>query len=162
ERAAHLADGERLAWDRLVLATGSRPALPPIARLQRAGVHALRPPRDAQDIAGRAARRGHAPGAGRGLLGPGAAPRPQAGATPATTLKVMGVELFCAGRPEAAGEEDEVLSLDSRAGRYRKLIVDGDRLVGALLLGDLAEVPALHELIEHGGAVPDELLDGAP
>jgi NAD(P)H-nitrite reductase large subunit len=84
------------------------------------------------------------------------------GAIPATTLKVMGVDLFCAGRPEAAAGEDEVLSLDSRSGRYRKLIVAGDRLVGALLLGDLAEVPALHELIEHGGAVPGELLDGAP
>jgi AhpD family alkylhydroperoxidase len=83
------------------------------------------------------------------------------GAVPATTLKVMGVDLFCAGRPESTAGEDEVLSLDSRAGRYRKLVVAGDRLVGALLLGDLTEVPVLHDLIEHGGAVPPALLDGA-
>jgi NAD(P)H-nitrite reductase large subunit len=84
------------------------------------------------------------------------------GAIPATTLKVMGIDLFCAGRAEAAADEDELLSLDSRSGRYRKLVVAGDRLVGALLLGDLAEVPALHALVEHGGAVPDALLAGAP
>jgi ferredoxin-nitrate reductase len=306
-REAHLADGDRLAWDRLVLATGSRPALPPIGGLQRAGVHAFRTLRDAQAIAERAARGGPAVVVGGGLLGleaarglqargrrvtivhladrlmeqqldplaasllerrirglgidvlvgavteevlgnghvegvrlaggqeleadlvvvatgvrpdvelareaglevergivvddelrtshPGVwavgecaehrgalyglwapvkrqarvagaaiAGRPAAfhGATPATTLKVMGVDLFCAGRPQAAADEDEVLSLDSRSGRYRKLVVAGDRLAGALLLGDLGEVPVLHDLIERGGAIPDALFDGAP
>src|SRR4051812_38309740 len=306
-RAAELADGARLEWDRLVLATGSRPALPPIAGLERAGVHAFRTLRDAQQIAEGAARGGHAVVVGGGLLGleaarglqargqrvtivhlaerlmeqqldalaasllerrirelgidvlvraatqevtgngrvegvrladgteleadlvvvatgvrpevelaraaglevergivvddelrashPGVwavgecaehrdalyglwapvkrqarvagaaiAGRPAAfhGAVPATTLKVMGVDLFCAGRFEPGAGEDEVLSLDSRSGRYRKLVVAGDRLVGALLLGELAEVPALHALIEHGGTAPPALLDGAP
>jgi len=95
--------------------------------------------------------------------GASVAGRPAAfhGAVPATTLKVMGVDLFCAGRPDAGAGEDEVLALDSREGRYRKLVLAGDRLVGALLLGDLAEVPALHEHIEHARPVPPELTTGA-
>src|SRR4051795_1604456 len=306
-RGAQLDDGEMLEWDRLVLATGSQPALPPIAGLRRAGVHAFRTLRDAQAITAAAARGGRAVVVGGGLLGleaarglqarglrvtivhladrlmeqqldglaagllqrrirelgidvllgaqteevvgnghaegvrladgteveaglvvvatgvrpevalaraaglevargvvvddelrashPGVwavgecaehretlyglwapvrrqaqvagaaiAGRPAAfhGVVPATTLKVMGVALFCAGRAQAADGDDEVLALDSRAGRYRKLVVAGDRLVGALLLGELSEVPALHGLIEHGGAVPPALLDGAP
>ena len=36
------------------------------------------------------------------------------GAVPATTLKVMGVDLFCAGRAQPLDGEEEVLFLDSR------------------------------------------------
>ena len=46
------------------------------------------------------------------------------GAVPATTLKVAGIDLFCAG---AAAEPDplaeEVIALDSRRERYRKLVL---------------------------------------
>ena len=304
EREVELAGGERLGWDRLVLATGSQPALPPIAGLHRSGVHAFRTLSDAQAITAAAARGGRAVVVGGGLLGleaarglqargvrvtivhladrlmeqqldtlgagllerrirelgidvllnarteeiagngsaegvrlaggqeldaglvvvatgvrpdvrlaraaglevgrgvvvddelrashPGVwavgecaehretvyglwppvrrqarvagaaiAGRPAAfhGAVPATTLKVMGVDLFCAGRAEARPGEEEVLALDSRSGRYRKLILAGDRLAGAVLLGDLGEAPALHDVIEHGRPVPDELLN---
>jgi anaerobic selenocysteine-containing dehydrogenase/NADPH-dependent 2,4-dienoyl-CoA reductase/sulfur reductase-like enzyme/bacterioferritin-associated ferredoxin len=98
------------------------------------------------------------------VAGAALAGRPAAfhGAVPATTLKVMGVDLFCAGHPEPGPGEEEIVSLDSRSGRYRKLVVAGDRLAGAVLIGDLAEVPALHDLIEHGRPIPSELLDGPP
>jgi ferredoxin-nitrate reductase len=82
------------------------------------------------------------------------------GAIPATTLKVMGVDLFCAGRPEPRPDEEEVISLDSRSGRYRKLVVAGERLVGAVLIGGLAEVPVLHDLVDSGRPVPPGVLDG--
>jgi NAD(P)H-nitrite reductase large subunit len=83
------------------------------------------------------------------------------GVAPATTLKVAGIDLFCAGVADAALDEDEVVVLDSRSGRYRKLVVAGDRLVGAILLGDLGDAGAVHELLETGRPVPAELLDAA-
>ncbi|HEX2086137.1 MAG TPA: FAD-dependent oxidoreductase, partial [Solirubrobacteraceae bacterium] len=81
------------------------------------------------------------------------------GVTPATTLKVAGIDLFCAGAAEASVDEEEVLALDSRAGRYRKLVLSGDRLAGAILLGDLGDAATVHELLETGRPVPPELLD---
>ncbi|HEU4702227.1 MAG TPA: FAD-dependent oxidoreductase, partial [Conexibacter sp.] len=83
------------------------------------------------------------------------------GAVPATTLKVMGVDLFAAGRAQAAEGEEELLSLDTRVGRYRKLVVADDRLVGAVLLGDLSEAVTLRRLVEEGRPVPPELLEAA-
>ena len=81
------------------------------------------------------------------------------GAVPATTLKVMGVDLFCAGRPQPLDGEEELLFLDSRRGRYRKLVLAEDRLMGAVLLGDLTEALALRQLVEDGRSVPPELLE---
>ena len=306
-REAELANGEALCWDRLVLATGSQPTLPPIDGLHRTGVHTFRTFGDARAITAGAARGGRAVVVGGGLLGLEAARglkarglsvtvvhladrlmeqqldalaagmlerrirelgidvmlgahteevvgngraegvrvadgreldadlvvvatgvrpdvtlareaglevqrgvvvddelrashagvwavgecaehrgtvyglwapvrrharvagaslagRPAAfhGATSSTTLKVMGVDLFCAGHPEPRPGEEEIISLDSRSGRYRKLVVAGERLVGAVLIGELAEVSALHDLIEHGRPIPSELLHGPP
>jgi len=79
---------------------------------------------------------------------------------PATTLKVAGIDLFCAG--QAAEPDDmaeEVIALDSRRERYRKLVVRDGRLSGATLLGDLADARELRGLIASGGVVPDSLLD---
>jgi ferredoxin-nitrate reductase len=81
------------------------------------------------------------------------------GAVPATTLKVMGVDLFCAGRAQPLEGEEELLFLDSRRGRYRKLVLADDRLVGAVLLGDLSEAVTLRQLVEDGRRVPPEMLD---
>jgi bacterioferritin-associated ferredoxin len=74
--------------------------------------------------------------AGAGVVGDPAAFH---GATPATTLKVAGVDLF-AGRAIQATVEacDEILFADTRRRRYRKLVLDGDRLASATLVGDVA------------------------
>ena len=81
------------------------------------------------------------------------------GAVPATTLKVMGVDLFCAGRAQPLDGEEELLFLDSRRGRYRKLVLSEDRLMGAVLLGDLSEAVTLRQLVEDGRRVPAEMLE---
>jgi ferredoxin-nitrate reductase len=83
------------------------------------------------------------------------------GAAAATTLKVSGVDLFCAGSPEAEHEDDEVLTLDSRRGLYRRLVLRDGRLRGAILLGDLSHAHHLRTLLGSGAPVPDELLEGS-
>jgi NAD(P)H-nitrite reductase large subunit len=82
------------------------------------------------------------------------------GAVPATTLKVAGIDLFCAGRAaETDDAAEEVIALDSRRERYRKLVVRDGRLSGATLLGDLSDARELRGLIASGGVVPDALLE---
>ncbi|WP_205697695.1 nitrate reductase [Conexibacter sp. SYSU D00693] len=95
--------------------------------------------------------------AAAGIAGDPAAFHP---VVPATTLKVAGVDLFCGGRPEAADGEDEVVLRDTRRGVFRKLVLDGDRLVGALMLGDVADARRCSTLLRTGHAVDDGLLDG--
>jgi len=84
------------------------------------------------------------------------------GAAPATTLKVAGVELFCCGRVTEQEGDEEVLALDTRRGRYRRLLVRDGRLAGGILLGDLRDARALRALLDDGGEIPAALLDGPP
>jgi ferredoxin-nitrate reductase len=95
--------------------------------------------------------------AGASLAGAPAAFR---GVVPATTLKVAGVELFCCGRVTGGAGDEEVLALDSRRGRYRKLVLRDGRLAGAILLGDLGDARALRELLASGADVPEALMAG--
>jgi ferredoxin-nitrate reductase len=81
------------------------------------------------------------------------------GATPATTLKVAGVDVFAGGAPEASPEHDELVLADTRRGTYRKLVLDGDRLAGALLVGDLSSARELSGLLRTGEPVPRALLE---
>jgi len=97
--------------------------------------------------------------AGASLAGAPAAFR---GAVPATALKVAGVELFCGGDPTAAPGDEEVINLDTRRGRYRRLLLRDDRLVGTILLGDLRDAPILREHLAGTQRVPDALLEPMP
>jgi len=82
-----------------------------------------------------------------------------------TRLKVTGIELFSAGDfMGAEGTEDIVLS-DPASGVYRKLVLKGDRLVGACLYGDTSEGNWYLDLLRDGSNVApirDELMFGAP
>ena len=81
------------------------------------------------------------------------------GMVPATTLKVAGVGLFAGGVPSASGGQDELVFSDSRRGLHRKLVLEGDRLAGALLVGDTAQARRLSEFLRTGAALPGELLE---
>lgn len=67
-----------------------------------------------------------------------------------TTLKVAGVRLTSAGDLLGGGGREELADLDSRLGRYRKLVFRGNRLVGMILLGDDSDGPRLFNLIRSG------------
>jgi len=83
-----------------------------------------------------------------------------------TKLKVAGVDVAVMGEKEPAGDDDEVVSYAERSkGVYKKLILRGNRLVGAIVIGDAPVVPSLVRAFDDATAVPDnraELLFAAP
>ncbi|HWC25611.1 MAG TPA: FAD-dependent oxidoreductase, partial [Solirubrobacteraceae bacterium] len=77
------------------------------------------------------------------------------GAVTATSLKVADVDVFAGGEYSGA---DELVWSDSRRGVYRRLVLRGDRLAGAILVGDASVARELSALLRAGGTVPDHLL----
>ena len=152
--AVVLDDGTKLAADTVVVAAGVRPetGLARSAGLSVArGIEvddAMRADASAVWAVGECAEhRGTVHGlwaplaeqarvAGAGIAGDPAAFH---GAVAATTLKVAGIDLYAGGRADALDGDDEVVLRDTRRGIYRKLVLRGDRVVGALLLGDLTD-----------------------
>jgi nitrite reductase (NADH) large subunit len=86
----------------------------------------------------------------------------------ATKLKVMGVEVASMGITEPTDEGDEVVQFtEPKKGTYKKLIIRNGRLVGGILLGDIAKAPYLTQAYERSTPVPEERLSllfdiGAP
>ena len=83
----------------------------------------------------------------RALLGQDDAFRP---VQTATKLKVTGCDLFSAGDfADSPGREDIVFR-DPARGVYKRLVIDGDHLVGAVLYGDTADGNWFFGLIKDG------------
>jgi ferredoxin-nitrate reductase len=95
--------------------------------------------------------------AGAGIAGDPAAFH---GTTTATTLKVSGVDVYAGGASAgvAQGGCDEIVVSDTRRGVYSRLVLDGDRLTGAALVGDASAARRLSELLRSGEEMPSELL----
>jgi len=83
------------------------------------------------------------------------------GAVNATQLKVSGIEVFSAGDfAESPTRESLVLS-DKRRGIYKRVVLEGNRICGAVLFGDTREAARLKELIAERadvGPIRDQLL----
>jgi len=59
-----------------------------------------------------------------------------------TSLKITGVDVFSAGALAAADESDDEITLhDAKRGVYKKIVLRGDRLVGSVLYGHVADGP---------------------
>jgi ferredoxin-nitrate reductase len=177
------ADGDELASDLVVVATGIRPEVRVARRSGIACDHAVVVDDELRTSAPNVWAVGECAqhrGVVYGLWPPIAAQARTAGATIAgapsgyqgsplaTTLKVVGVELFACGTPWSTTDDDdvdEVISVDTRRGNYRRLALRQGRLDGAVLMGDLSLAPELTELTAGGpdgvggAAVADELLD---
>ena len=65
----------------------------------------------------------------------------------ATALKVAGAGVWSAGEIDGA---DPIVLDDAEAGQYRRLVVRDDRLVGAVLYGEVADAPWYLGLIKDG------------
>jgi nitrite reductase (NADH) large subunit len=86
-----------------------------------------------------------------------------AGSVTATNLKVSGVNVFSAGDFLGGEKAERIIYTDPRMGHYKKLVLDGDRLVGAVLIGETGAAPSYLDLIRTGADVErfrDELMFG--
>jgi nitrite reductase (NADH) large subunit len=80
------------------------------------------------------------------------------GSVTSTKLKVTGIDVFSAG-DFVGGEQTEMITLsDPVGGVYKKLVVKGDRLVGACLYGDTADGAWYFRLIREGKPI-DQIRD---
>lgn len=80
------------------------------------------------------------------------------GSVTGTKLKVTGIDVYSAGE-FSGGEGCESITLaDPVGGVYKKLVIKGDRLVGACLYGDTADGAWYFRLIREGRPI-DELRD---
>ena len=72
-----------------------------------------------------------------------------------TKLKVTGCDLFSAGDfAEGEGREDIVFR-DPARGVYKRLVIEGDRLVGAVMYGDTADGNWFFGLIKDGTSIEE-------
>jgi nitrite reductase [NAD(P)H] large subunit len=88
-----------------------------------------------------------------------------AGSVVATNLKVSGVNVFSAGDFIATDDTETIVLNDVRRGIYKKLVVGGGRLTGAVLVGDTQDALWYLELIRNRTAVTgirDDMMFGRP
>jgi NAD(P)H-dependent nitrite reductase small subunit len=83
------------------------------------------------------------------------------GALNATQLKVSGIEVFSAGDFSEKGNRESLVLSDKRRGVYKRIVLEGNKICGAVLFGDTREAGKLRELIADGtdvGPIRDQLL----
>jgi nitrite reductase (NADH) large subunit len=73
-----------------------------------------------------------------------------AGSVNATNLKVAGFHVFSAGDFLGAKGTESILLADAGLDTYRKLVIEGEHLVGAVLFGDASDARWYLELIRSG------------
>ena len=69
------------------------------------------------------------------------------GSVVSTNLKVSGVSVFSAGDFIGSPGSEAIVLNDQRGGTYKKLVISGGRLTGAVLVGDVTDVLWYLELI---------------
>ena len=67
----------------------------------------------------------------------------------ATKLKVTGVDLYSAGDFIGGESSEDLVLRDPRRGIYKRLVLQGNLLVGAVLYGDVKDGPFYFELIQN-------------
>ena len=72
------------------------------------------------------------------------------GSVLATHLKIAGVGIFSCGDVQGAPGTSSAVLEDAASGIYRKVVTDGDRLVGAVLVGDTDDAGFYRDLVTQG------------
>ena len=81
----------------------------------------------------------------------------------ATNLKVSGVKVFSAGDFADGAGREQIVYEDPSAGLYKKFVLQNDRLIGAVLVGEAADALWYRDLIRDGaplGGLRDGLAFG--
>jgi nitrite reductase (NADH) large subunit len=75
------------------------------------------------------------------------------GSIPSTNLKVSGVNVFSVGDFLGGPGTESIVLTDPGIATYKKLVIAGDRLVGAVLFGDTADGLWYLDLIKSGAPI---------
>ena len=78
---------------------------------------------------------------------------------PVTTLKVVGIDITSIGRVTSEPTDTTIALEESDEHRYRKLIIAGNKIEGAILLGYPMEAPGVAEAVKQGVNVSSYLGD---
>ncbi|MBT3534859.1 MAG: NAD(P)/FAD-dependent oxidoreductase, partial [Rhodospirillaceae bacterium] len=73
----------------------------------------------------------------------------------ATKLKVTGVDLFSAGDFQDGEDHDEIVLRDAQSGIYKRLVLSGNKVVGAVLYGDTSDSAWFFQLIKDGADISE-------
>ena len=85
------------------------------------------------------------------------------GSQTSTKLKVTGIDLFSAGEFMGGDGTEEIVLSDPQGGVYKKLVIKGDKLVGACLYGDTVDGSWYFDVAARGphvGDIRDRLMFG--
>jgi len=77
------------------------------------------------------------------------------GSLTSTKLKVTGIDLFSAGNFTGGEGFEEIIMSDPYGGVYKKLVIQGDKLVGAVMYGDTVDGSWYFKLLRDGRKVAD-------
>ena len=77
------------------------------------------------------------------------------GSLTSTKLKVTGIDLFSAGDFSGGEGTEEIIMSDPYAGVYKKLVIQGDKLIGACLYGDTVDGSWYFKLLREGRSIND-------
>ncbi|PKO83336.1 MAG: nitrite reductase large subunit [Betaproteobacteria bacterium HGW-Betaproteobacteria-11] len=85
------------------------------------------------------------------------------GSVTSTKLKVTGVDVFSAGNFTGGDGTEDIVLHDRNGGIYKRLVIEKDRLVGAVLYGDTGDGGWYFQLLKEGrdvSAMRDHLMFG--
>ncbi|MDQ0226653.1 nitrite reductase large subunit NirB [Metabacillus niabensis] len=80
---------------------------------------------------------------------------PYKGSVLSTQLKVSGVEVFSAGDFIEGDDKKALKIFDEQDGVYKKIVLNGNKIVGAVLFGDSKEGNRLFSMIKKGADISD-------
>ena len=75
------------------------------------------------------------------------------GSLTSTQLKVTGIKVFSAGNLQPSGDSESLIFHDGEQGIYKHLILENDRVRGAVLYGDTSDGPWYAELMHQRRAI---------
>jgi nitrite reductase (NADH) large subunit len=86
------------------------------------------------------------------------------GSVTSTKLKVTGIDVFSAGDFGSNEDTEDIVLFDKQGGRYKRIVLRQNRVVGAVLYGDTTDGSWLFQLLKDGqdiSEIRDQLLFGS-
>lgn len=83
--------------------------------------------------------------------------KPYEGSVVSTKLKISGVDVFSAGEFIESPEHTVISNKDDWKRTYKKILLNNNVIVGAVLFGDVSESATLQKLVKQGSEMTDEI-----